>query len=121
MNRSRRPNLSSNSRSLMAPFGTERNRRISLSRRLNGLLRHRVRPQSVRSVTFIPTHVSCAWVLPTTFGGLNRNRQWNKKQPGRGPSGKTTVIGAISHKGNVVCKIIEDTSMETMSRFALVR
>jgi transposase-like protein len=88
-----------------------------LSRRLNRLLRHRVRPQSVRSVTFIPTHVSCAWVLPTTFGGLNRNRHWNKKQPGRGPSGKTTVIGAISRKGNVVCKMIEDTSMETMSRF----
>jgi transposase-like protein len=48
---------------------------------------------------------------------LNRNRHWDKKQPGRGPSGKTTVIGAISRKGNVVCKIIEDTSMETMSRF----
>jgi hypothetical protein len=53
----------------------------------------------------------------TYIGGLNRNRHWNKKQPGRGPSGKTTVIGAISRKGNVVCKIIEDTSMETMSRF----
>jgi transposase-like protein len=47
----------------------------------------------------------------TYIGGLNRNRHWNKKQPGRGPSGKTTVIGAISRKGNVVCKIIEDTSM----------
>jgi transposase-like protein len=51
----------------------------------------------------------------TYIGGLNRNRHWNKKQPGRGPSGKTTVIGAISRKGNVVCKIIEDTSTETMS------
>jgi transposase-like protein len=53
----------------------------------------------------------------TYIGGLNRNRHWNKKQPGRGPSGKTTVIGAISRKGNVVCQIIEDTSMDTMSRF----
>jgi len=53
----------------------------------------------------------------TYIGGLNRNRHWNKKQKGRGPSGKTTVIGAISRKGNVVCKVIEDTSMETMSRF----
>lgn len=25
----------------------------------------------------------------TYVGGLNRNRHWNKKQPGRGPSGKT--------------------------------
>jgi hypothetical protein len=53
----------------------------------------------------------------TYIGGLNRNRHWNKKQAGRGPSGKTTVIGAISRKGNVVCKIIEDTPMDTMSRF----
>jgi transposase-like protein len=53
----------------------------------------------------------------TYVGGLNRNRHWNKKRPGRGPSGKTAVIGAIARKGNVVCKIIEDTSMETMSRF----
>ena len=53
----------------------------------------------------------------THIGGLNRNRHRDKKQPGRGPSGKTTVIGAVSRKGNVVCQIIEDTSMETMSRF----
>jgi ISXO2-like transposase domain len=53
----------------------------------------------------------------TYIGGLNRNRHFNKKQKGRGPSGKTTVIGAISRKGNVVCKVIEDTSTETMSRF----
>jgi transposase-like protein len=53
----------------------------------------------------------------TYIGGLNRNRHFNKKQKGRGPSGKTTVIGAISRKGNVVCKVIEDTSTETMSKF----
>jgi len=53
----------------------------------------------------------------TYIGGLNRNRHWNNKQPARAPSGKTAVIGAISRKGNVVCKIIEDTSMDTMSRF----
>ncbi len=50
----------------------------------------------------------------TYIGGLNRNRHFNKKVKGRGPSGKTTVIGAISRKGNVVCKVIEDTSTETM-------
>jgi transposase-like protein len=53
----------------------------------------------------------------TYIGGLNRNRHWNKKQPRRGSSGKTTVIGAISRKGNVICKVIEDTSTETLSRF----
>jgi hypothetical protein len=38
------------------------------------------------------------------IGGLNRNRHWNKKQKGRGPSGKTAVIGANARKGDVICK-----------------
>jgi hypothetical protein len=50
-------------------------------------------------------------------GSFNRNRHFVKKQKGCGSSGETTVIGAISRKGNVVCKGIEDTSTETMSRF----
>ena len=53
----------------------------------------------------------------TYIGGKNKNRHWDKKQGGRGPLHKTVVIGAISRKGNVTCKIIEDTSTETMSRF----
>ena len=55
----------------------------------------------------------------TYIGGKNANRPLSKRfnLKGRGPVGKTTVIGAISRKGNVVCKIIEDTSMDTMSRF----
>jgi hypothetical protein len=32
-------------------------------------------------------------------------------------SGKTTVIGAISRKGNVVCQIIENTNAATLNRF----
>jgi transposase-like protein len=53
----------------------------------------------------------------TYVGGLNRNRHWDKKQDGRGPKWKTTVIGAIARKGNVVCKVIENTSAQTMTRF----
>jgi len=53
----------------------------------------------------------------TYIGGLNRNRRWNKKQSGRGPLDKVAVIGAISRKSNATCRIIEDTSIETMSRF----
>jgi hypothetical protein len=55
----------------------------------------------------------------TYIGGLNANRPLSKrfKIRGRGQVGKTTVIGAISRKGNVTCRIIEDTSIETMSRF----
>ena len=29
---------------------------------------------------------------------------------------RSTVIGAIARKGNVVCKVIENTSAETLSR-----
>jgi hypothetical protein len=32
-------------------------------------------------------------------------------------SGKTTVIGAISCKGNVVCQIIENADAKTLNRF----
>ena len=51
----------------------------------------------------------------TYIGGKNANRHWDKRfKRGRGPVGKIAVIGAISRKGNVVCQIIEDTSIETM-------
>jgi hypothetical protein len=53
----------------------------------------------------------------TYIGGKNKNRHWKNKQGGRGPMHKTAVIGAISRKGNIICKVIEDTSTETLSRF----
>jgi transposase-like protein len=53
----------------------------------------------------------------TYIGGKNKNRHWNKKQKGGGPMHKTAIIGAISRKGNLVCQIIDDTSIETLSRF----
>jgi hypothetical protein len=53
----------------------------------------------------------------TYIGGKNRNRHWNKKQPGTGTAGKLPVIGAISRKGNVVCKMIENADTETLTRF----
>jgi transposase-like protein len=53
------------------------------------------------------------------FGGKNANRPLSKRfnLKGRGPVGKTTVIGAIARKGNVTCKIIEDTNQSTLNRF----
>jgi hypothetical protein len=41
----------------------------------------------------------------TYIGGKDKNRHWDKKSHIPGGSGKTAVIGAISRKGNVVCKI----------------
>ncbi len=57
----------------------------------------------------------------TYIGGKQENRHWKDRQKYRGGgaahTGKTTVIGAISRKGNVVCKIIEDTSADSLSGF----
>ena len=53
----------------------------------------------------------------TYIGGKDKNRHWDKKQHVQGGSGKMTVIGAISRKGNVVCKLIENADRLTMSQF----
>jgi transposase-like protein len=53
----------------------------------------------------------------TAIGGKDKNRHWDKKQHITGMSGKTTVIGAISRKGNVVCQVIENTDAATLNSF----
>ena len=55
----------------------------------------------------------------TYVGGSDRNRHWDKKthKTGGEASGKTAVIGAISRKGNIVCKMIENTKRETLDGF----
>jgi len=57
----------------------------------------------------------------TQLGGKQHNRHWKERQKyhGRGSAntGKVTVIGAISRKGNVTCQIIENTSQAVLSRF----
>jgi len=53
----------------------------------------------------------------TYMGGLDKNRHWDKKRHVRGTGDKTPIIGAISRKGNVVCKMIERADMPTMHRF----
>ncbi len=53
----------------------------------------------------------------TGIGGKDKNRHWDKRQHITGLSGKTTVIGAIARKGNVVCQVIENTDATTLNRF----
>jgi len=57
----------------------------------------------------------------TFIGGKQENRHANvrAKYSGRGAAntGKTTVIGAIARKGNVVAQVVENTSAETLSLF----
>jgi transposase-like protein len=57
----------------------------------------------------------------TYVGGKQKNRHANMRAKyhggGAAHTGKTTVIGAISRKGNVVCQMIEDTSANTLNDF----
>ena len=53
----------------------------------------------------------------TYIGGKDRNRHWNKKSHISGGSSKATVIGAISRKGNIVCRMIEHADAITLTRF----
>ncbi len=53
----------------------------------------------------------------TYMGGKDKNRHENKRHRIRGTGDKTPIIGAISRKGNVICKMIERADMPTMHRF----
>jgi transposase-like protein len=53
----------------------------------------------------------------TYVGGKDKNRHWDKKSHITGGSGKIGVIGAISRKGNVVCRVIESTDKATLNNF----
>lgn len=55
----------------------------------------------------------------TYIGGKNANRPLSKRfeMRGRGAVGKTAVIGAIARKGNVVCKVMENTTAAETNEF----
>ncbi len=54
----------------------------------------------------------------TWIGGKNKNRHKDKRnKKGRGPVGKTPVIGAIARKGNVVAMVAQGLDTQTMTGF----
>jgi transposase-like protein len=52
----------------------------------------------------------------TYIGGKNKNRHWDKKQPGT-LGDKSVVIGAVSRKGSVVARVIDNTDTDTLDGF----
>ncbi len=52
-------------------------------------------------------------------GGKDKNRHWDKRSgsSGRGDTHKTTVIGVVKRKGNVIARVIENTARETLEAF----
>src|SRR5262249_40073692 len=55
----------------------------------------------------------------TFIGGKDKNRHWDKRKGGRGGvgSGKTPIAGAVSRKGSVVARVIENVDMDTLTDF----
>ncbi len=57
----------------------------------------------------------------TFVGGLAKNRHWDKRGGGGGTggigSGKTPIVGAVSRKGNAVCRVIENVRASTLESF----
>lgn len=54
----------------------------------------------------------------TYLGGKDRYRHWNKKSGSSGTdTNKMSVIGAISRKGNVTCRLIERVNERTLTGF----
>src|SRR5262249_7056975 len=52
----------------------------------------------------------------TFIGGKDKSRHWDKRKhiTGRGEGDKTTVVGAVKRKGNVVARVVENTKTETI-------
>lgn len=55
----------------------------------------------------------------TFVGGKAKNRHWKDRDGigGGGGSGKTPIAGAVSRKGNVVARVIENVTTSTLTRF----
>jgi transposase-like protein len=57
----------------------------------------------------------------TFVGGKAKNRHWNKRGGGGGTggigSGKAAVVGAVSRKGNVVARVVQNVRASTLTEF----
>jgi IS1 family transposase/transposase-like protein len=55
----------------------------------------------------------------TWIGGKDKNRHWNKRSGGVGgaASGKTPIIGAVSRKGNVIARVLQNVTQKAAFAF----
>jgi ISXO2-like transposase domain/Transposase zinc-ribbon domain len=81
------------------------------------LMCHKVRVALIEDVEKLGGIVE---VDETFVGGNDKNRHWDKKSGKTGGSGnplKSTVVGAVRRKGNVVARVIANTQRETLEAF----
>jgi hypothetical protein len=77
---------------------------------------HRVRAALVEE----PEKLAGIVEVDETFvGGKAKNRHWDKRDGGPGPtaSGETPAVGAVNRKGNVVARAIRNVKRETLEGF----
>jgi transposase-like protein len=53
----------------------------------------------------------------TFVGGKAKNKHRNKRGGGRGPTGKTPVVGAVRRGGKVVARVIDNVDTKTLDDF----
>ncbi len=53
----------------------------------------------------------------TYIGGRDHNRHWDKKVGVRGGSAKEIVVGAVSRKGNLVARVVDNAKASTLQAF----
>jgi transposase-like protein len=80
------------------------------------LMCHKIRTALIEDVQKLGGIVE---VDETYVGGNDRNRHWDKKTNvrGRGDPSKTTVVGAVKRKGNVVVRVVENASRAVLEGF----
>ena len=76
---------------------------------------HRIRA-GLEDVEFVKL-MGIVEVDETFLGGKDHNRHWDKKVGVRGGSQKMAVVGAVSRKGNVVAKFVENTRASALQAF----
>ena len=93
-------------------------RDLGISQKSAWFVLHRLR-HAARTQSFNKPLSGIVEVDETFVGGKARNRHARKRdgKPGPTASGKTIVAGAVERNGDVVARVVEDTSAETLTGF----
>ena len=72
-----------------------------------------------KNIGFLSGEVECD---ETFVGGKNKNRHWDKKvknSQGRSFKDKTPVLGMLQRKGDIICRVVKNTSQSELTPMIL--